>query len=162
MKLAAIGWVLALLSVIFRSICLRERNFPLGCKFATCFCLWTLGNALAFFGLSSLASGPATPKVEYSSVLGVLSLLSAGAFAGFCAVEYERARENESGLLNFLSVLFMTLFYLLFSAICYYIGKSENMHQVEAVSYVIPIIMAILLEVNTVIDIWDYRKPADG
>jgi heme/copper-type cytochrome/quinol oxidase subunit 2 len=118
-----------------------------------------LGNALALFGLWSLASGPATPKVEYSGVLGVLSLLSAGAFAGFCAVDYERAWEDESCLLNFLSILFMTLFYLLFFSICYYIGKSENMHQVEAVSYVIPIIMVILLEVNTVIDIWDYRKP---
>jgi FtsH-binding integral membrane protein len=121
-----------------------------------------LGNAFALFGLWSLASGPGTPRVEYSGVLGVLSLLSAGAFAGICAVECDKARKDESCLLNFLSILFMTLFYLLFFSICYYIGKSENMHQVEAVSYVIPIIMVILLEVNTVIDTWDYRKPIDG
>ena len=87
----------------------------------------------------------------------MLSLLSAGAFAGLCAVEYDKARKDESCLLNFMSFLFVTLFYLLFFGICYYVGKSENMHQVERVSCVVPLIMVVLLEVNTVIDIWDYR-----
>jgi hypothetical protein len=105
-----------------------------------------------------LANGSGTPTGNQRAILEVLSFLSAGAVAGFWGIEYQNADDDETHLLNIISALFVILFYVLFTAICFYIGKSTEMQNTPGASWVVPGIMVLLLEINAVIDIWDYRK----
>jgi hypothetical protein len=50
------------------------------------------------------------------------------------------------------------LFYLLFGAVSFYIGKSEQIHKVEYASTIVPVIMALILAVNSLFDFWDYNR----
>jgi hypothetical protein len=117
-----------------------------------------VANFLASLGFHCLANASADACGDYKTVLEILGLLSAGAIAGFWGTEFEKARQDETPLLNIISALFVTVFYALFFFICFYIGKSE-LHETPAVSWVVPGIMFLLLEINAVIDIWDYRRP---
>jgi hypothetical protein len=167
LELVILGWGFSLISIGLRGIYLKDRNFPLSCPmFRICLGLSILGNIVAFLGFHFIAAGYGKPgycdiadNTAYSDALTVLSLLSAGAFAGFCAVEYDKARKDEYNLLNIISLLFISLFYVLFTAICYYIGKSPQTNRMECLSWIVPIAMLLLLLVFVVIDIWDYRDP---
>jgi len=154
-----IGLSLSLVSPLILRNFFLPRNYQLCCwRFGICLSLSLIGNMFAFFGFHFLINGPAIPCGDYSGVLEILALLSAGAIAGFWGIEYEKAYPDERLLLNFISALFVLVFYALFFFICFYIGKSEELQNTPCVSWVVPGIMLLLLEINAVIDIWDYRK----
>ena len=55
-------------------------------------------------------------KVDYSTILNVLSLLSAGAVAGFFAFSYQDAAEGEDLLPNLVSISFSLVLFFLFGS----------------------------------------------
>jgi hypothetical protein len=159
MEFAIIGLIVSLMALFLRDSCL-PRDFELcSCRFRMCLGLPLSANLVAVLGFHGLANGSGTPNGDQRAILEVLSLLSAGAVAGFWGIEYGEAHCDETHLLNIISALFVILFYSLFIAICFYIGKSTEMQKTPGASWVVPGIMALLLEINAVIDIWDYRKP---
>jgi len=158
MEFAIIGFFGSVISPLLRTFCL-PRDFQLSCcRFWSLLSLSLAANLVAFFGFHRLANGPAIPNGDYRAVLEILALLSAGAIAGFWSIEYQKAYPDETLLLNIISALFVFVFYALFFSICFYIGKSQELQKTPWVSWVVPGIMVSLLEINAVIDIWDYRK----
>jgi len=156
-----VGFLLNIGSLIFRNKRLSNRNFGFKGPFWCCLWLSILGHCFVFCGFLFLiitGQDSAGNNNSHSNLLTVLSLLSAGAFAGFCAVEYDKARKDEYLILNFISGLFVSSLYLLFSAICFYLGKN---HKIEEL-WIVPVIMLLLLVLFTVIDIWDYRAPQNS
>jgi hypothetical protein len=158
MKFAIIGLIASLMSpLVLRWRLPRDYQFP-SRLFLICVGLSVIANAVAFWGFRCLTSGPAIPNGDYHAVIEILGLLSAGAIAGFWGIDYQKAPTDEKVFLNIISSLFVFVFYVLFISICYYIGKSEELQKTPKVSLVVPGIMLLLLEINAVIDIWDYRK----
>jgi hypothetical protein len=158
MEFAIIGLFISLYSIFLRSI-LLPRGFQLSHGIFRLFILLSLiANVSAFVGFHLLASGTATTNgnKEYSLVIAILTILSAGAIAGFWGVEYKDAKPDETHFLNVVSALFVIIFYALFFSVCFYIGKIQKPD--DTVSWVIPGLMAFLLEINAVVDIWDYRN----
>ncbi len=159
MIFAIIGLFLSWVSTLFlRSVYLPRKYQFRDWSFWICLGLSLIANGVAFLGFQRLANGPAIPNGDYRAVLEILALLSAGAIAGFWGIDYQKAYPDETWLLNIISALFVFAFYALFFFICFYIGKSEELQRTPGVSWVVPGIMVLLLEINTVIDIWDYRK----
>ncbi len=153
-----IGFFLSFMAPLLRSFCLQRKFLYSDCHFWFLLCLSIAGNLFAFFGLHQLASSSDIAKGECHAVLEILALLSAGAIAGFWAIEYKDAARDEKHILNIVSALFVLVFYALFFSICFYIGKSNEFQNTPLVSWVVPGIMMLLLDINAVIDIWDYRK----
>lgn len=159
MKFAIIGLISSLVSPLFLRKVWLPRNYQLrSWGFGICLGVPLMANVVAFFGFQCLANGPAIPNGDYRTVLEILALLTAGAIAGFWGIEYQKAYPDETCFLNIISALFVLVFYALFFFICFYIGKSEEVQKTPEVSWVVPGIMVLLLEINAVIDIWDYRK----
>jgi hypothetical protein len=172
--LVVLGLIVSSMSPILRSFrCFRldlrlPRDYQL-----TCPCFWTpfwthvllslVGNFVASLGFLCLANGPPNSDGNYTGALQILALLSAGAIAGFWGISYEKAERDETPFLNVISALFAFIFYALFFSISFYIGKDHHLQSTPSVSLLVPGIMFLLLEINAVIDIWDYRKlPPQG
>jgi len=62
---------------------------------------------------------------DYSSVLTILSLLAAGIIAEFFVFSHGQAAHDEKFFPNAIAICFMGLFYLLFGAVSFYIGKGK-------------------------------------
>ena len=117
-----------------------------------------IGSSIAFFGFRELANAPANASADYTSVLTILSLLAAGVIAGYYGFTFWEAAEDEYAVSNAISIGFTLLFYFLFGAVSFYMGKSENIHSAENIATIFPLIMSLILAVNAVYDFWDYRK----
>ncbi len=162
MEFAIIGLIGSFTSPLLRSACL-PRDFPLSsCSFWVLLSLSLVANSIAFLGFHRLASGPAIANGNYNSVLEILALLSAGAIAGFWGVEYEQFKPDEKHFINVISAFFVIIFYALFISTCFYIGKSEELQDTPWVSWVVPVIMMLILYINALIDILDYRNDKKG
>jgi hypothetical protein len=158
MVFAIIGFLMSFLSPLLRSVCLPRDFELLSRHFCFLLTLSILGNISALFGFHYLASCHAITNGNYRSVLEILALLSAGAIAGFWGVEYQDFEPDETHFLNVISALFVLVFYSLFFSICFYIGESEELQHTPWVSWIVPGIMMLILHINAVIDILDYRK----
>ena len=153
----AIIVLIAVMSPLLWSFCL-PRDFELSdCRFWMFLILSLAVNWFAFLGFHELTNNHAISNGDYRTILEILALLSAGAIAGFWAIEYKDAALDETHILNIVSAIFVLVFYVLFFLICFYIGKSKDLHNTN-ISWAVPGIMFLLLEINAVIDIWDYRK----
>ena len=121
-----------------------------------------LGNilgAVAFYQLSTL---PVVEGFDYSKILTVLSLLAAAVIAGFLAWSFMDAAKDEIMITTFISICFTSLFYALFFALSFYIGKSKYTHYAEFAPLICSLIMWIIMMVNTLIDFWDYRAVSEA
>jgi hypothetical protein len=136
----------------------ETREIELKWKYGLCIGLSLLGTVPAAIGFYLvIGETPIHPKQDYSQILGILSLLAAGTITGFFTFSYQNVRKDEVALPTFLSVSFATMFYLIFSGICLYMGKSESIHNVEAAAQYVPAIMWLLLLANVMYDFLDYR-----
>ncbi len=151
------GFTLQFVAILIRAIAYRNQNFAVNWKYALLTLLSINGCVLTLVGFIVLAHSPAQIGVDYSVILTVLSLISAGIISGFFTFSYQEAGKNDKYFPNIISVCFTLLFYLLFGAVSFYIGKSEEIHKAEYASTIVPIIMALILAVNTLFDFWDYN-----
>lgn len=167
--LVLIGLIVSVMSPILRSFrrfgpgWTLPRDYPLTRpSFRTPFWRYVflslVGNFFAFLGFRCLAMSSHNSGQNYSGVVQVLALLSAGAIAGFWGISFEKAEYDEITFLNIISAFFVVIFYALFFSISFYIGKDPHLQPAPGVSWFVPGIMFLLLEINAVIDIWDYRK----
>ncbi len=154
----SIGFVLQFAAILIRAIVYRNQYFVMNWKYTLLTLLSIVGCVLAFLGFSTFAHAPAQIGVDYSVILTVLSLISAGIIAGFFSFTYQEAGKNDKYFPNLISAVFALLFYLLFGAVSFYIGKSEQIHKVEYASTIVPVIMALILAANSLFDFWDYNR----
>jgi purine-cytosine permease-like protein len=168
--LVILGFLMTAIALVFRDRFFGEKeqrwyNWNKR-EIWACVVLWILGSTIAALGWALLAHGGQGEACEnvteagYADVLTVLSLLAAGAIAGWCAVEYQEFDPSETHLLNVIAGLFVAVFYVLFTAICYYLGKNPRTRDVQGIHWVIPLTMWLILLVFALIDIADYR-PTD-
>lgn len=157
MSFVAAGFALSLIAVLFR-LAYGTRNIKLDRKYYALLLISLIGTFLAFSGFRQLAGVPINETVDYSQILTVLSLLAAGIITGYFTFTYEQSAPDERFLPTALSTCFALLFYLVFGAISFYMGKSKQIHSTEGANTVGPLIMWVLLLANSFHDFWDYRK----
>ena len=95
--------------------------------------------------------------MDYSQILTVLSLLAAAIITGFFTFTFTEAAPDKHLMPSAISSCFVVLFYLVFAAISFYMGKSGHIHNAPYATCVVPMIMWVLLVANVVYDFWDYR-----
>jgi NADH:ubiquinone oxidoreductase subunit 2 (subunit N) len=157
MSFVAVGFALSLIAVLLR-LAYGTRNIKLDRKYYTLLLISLIGTFLAFSGFRQLAGVAINETVDYSQILTVLSLLAAGIITGYFTFTYEQSAPDERFLPTALSTCFALLFYLVFGAISFYMGKSKDIHSTEGANTVGPLIMWVLLLANSFHDFWDYRK----
>lgn len=111
---------------------------------------------MSTYGFYLFISLPKNCSNDYTLILTILSLLSAGIISGFFTFSYNRSSKEERFLPNALAICFTTLFYLLFGAVSYYMGKSQLIESVEYVNILGAVIMGFILMGNLFFDFWDY------
>ena len=154
--LVALGFALSLVAFILRGLRPR-RNWGLDRQYYGLLGLSVFGSVLAFIGFLRFSHG--TPNTgDYSQFLTVLALLASGIISGYFNFTFDQAAEDEKFFPSALSICFILLFYLVFTAISFYIGKSNKIHDVEGANIIAPLIMLILLVAIAVREFWDYRK----
>jgi xanthine/uracil permease len=153
-----IGLILGFGSVILRTILFTSRKITLDKKYYGLIGLSLLGSAVGSWGYHDLISGNVDTATDYSQILSVLSLLAAGIIAGFFTFTFTQAADDERVLTSLISGCFVVLFYTVFAALSYYMGKSAHIHNAAYTSFVGPFIMGLLLVGNTLFDFWDYRE----
>ena len=158
MSLLIIAGIVSVTSIILRAMLHKTRNFDYGLKDWLILGLSIIGNIIALFGFFNLSTGPANPCVDYSSVLTILSLLSAGVIAGNFTFSYQEAAADERLLPNLISACFTILFLFLFGSVSFYMGKSAQVSRAEGIAMLGPTIMFLILITNTIFDFWDYRE----
>jgi len=152
------GFGLCLVVLVVRARMYDNKEPELNWKYYYTFLtLCIVATFIAFLGFNILASGPAGPEADYSSVLTILSMLAAGTVAGFFVFSHGEKGHRERFFPNAIAICFMGLFYLLFAGVAFYIGKSASVHAAERASVLVPFIMWVILVVNTLFDFWDYR-----
>jgi len=158
--LVALGGTLAFVAVLCRfGFYAQSRIIKFGWKYYLCILMSFLGTILAAIGFYLLVTQtPINAKQDYSQILGVLSLLAAGIITGFFTFSYVNVSDDEVILPTCISCCFVVLFYLVFLAISYYVGRSSATHNIENVEGVVPGIMWLLLVANMIYDFLDYRK----
>lgn len=163
---AVLGLILCIGAIVRRHFTLGpNRRFEIGGEFARCLSLSIVGAAFGAVGFWCLLGKAIRGPVSFGSapsglseVLIVLALLAGGAFAGFCAVDFQKGRADEVGLLNFISCLFNALFFALLYLIFFCLGDlpvSEN----PITRALMPLCAGLMLATFTVLDYWDYRMP---
>ena len=150
------GFIIQSVAVVIRAKLYNNRRFHLDKKYACLTSFSIIGCLFALIGFFLLSHADAHCGVDYNIILTVLALLSAGIISGFFTFSYQYSGDNDRWFPNLISVGFSLLFYLLFGAVSFYTGKSQNIHSIEYASTIVPIIMAIILVVNTLFDFWDY------
>jgi hypothetical protein len=158
MSLLIIAGIVSVTSIILRAMLHETRNFDYSLKDWLILGLSIIGNVIALFGFFKLSTGPANPSVEYSSVLTILSLLSAGVIAGNFTFSYQEAAADERLLPNLISSCFTILFLFLFGSVSFYMGKSAQVSRAEEITILGPLIMFLIMITNTIFDFWDYRE----
>jgi cytochrome bd-type quinol oxidase subunit 2 len=154
--LVALGFVLSLVAFILRGLKARTE-WNLDWKYYRLLALSVFGSVLAFIGFLLFSHG--TPDtVDYSQILTVFSLLASGMIAGYFSFTFEQAADDEQFFPFALSTCFILLFYLVFAAISFYIGKSSRIQSIEGANIIAPVIMGMLLLAISVREFWDYRK----
>ncbi len=154
--------MLSFFAVLLR-LAYGTRNIILDWRYYALLLLSLFGTLVAYLGFRQLAGVPVNEMVDYSQILTVLSLLAAGIITGYFTFTYEQSAADERFLPTALSTCFALLFYLVFGAISFYMGKSKQIHSTEGANTVGPIIMWVLLLANSFHDFWDYRKgPPQG
>lgn len=153
-----VGLILALISTILRATLYKNRKIPIDAKSYTILCLSLLGGIIGAIGFFQLAQTPIdTSGVDYSQILTVLSLLAAAIVTGFFTFTFTEAADDELLLPSAISGCFVVLFYLVFAAISFYMGKSSHIHNAQYATSIVPSIMWVLLVANSLYDFWDYR-----
>lgn len=103
--------------IIVRGLVYKTREITIDRKW------WMLiggslaANVLAFFGFMELMKDAVYTGINYSSVLSVLALLSAGVIAGNFSFTYQEAAADERLLPNAIAIIFVNLFHLLWPII---------------------------------------------
>lgn len=152
------GGFISIISVIFRAVIFNDRKKTTGCKYWGFMGIPIEGSVIGFIGFLRLAHLPVdSSQIDYSQILTVLSLLATAVITGFFSWSFTESAKDENFIVTAISVCFIGLFYLLFSAISFYMGQSENIHNAPYAAILVPIIMWLLLTVNTLLDFWDYR-----
>jgi hypothetical protein len=165
MVLVLAGMFFAVLAIVMRAIVFRKsRRIEFGWQYYLLLMSALFGTMLGAAGFymltgTSINAGTTSSAVDYSQILGILSLLTAGITAGFFSFSYNNTDTEEIVLPTILSVSFTVLFYLLFAAISFYMGKSKFVHNVEYADVFGPLIMWFLLVANMAYDFLDYRAP---
>ena len=155
-----ISYGINVLLIITRGMIFKSRDFKIDAKWQVLILASLLANIIAFFGFQDLLN---TMFVEeesenYATILTVLSLLSSGIIAGNFAFSYQDSANDEGFLTNAISIVFISLFYLLFASVNYYSGKSIDIKKIDGLIYILPTIMTLILIANTLYNYWDYRE----
>jgi hypothetical protein len=165
--LVVFGWMICLAAVVRRHYTLpSNRRFGIGGEFAACLGASFVGCLLGAIGFWAVLSRVQFGEVlvgfsvtqGMSEVLTVLALLTGGAFAGFCAVDFQKARADEQGLLDMISCLFTTLFFTLFFLLVLCLGNLPACGD-QLLRILIAFGMFLLLATFTLLDYWNYRMP---
>ena len=159
--IALLGLVFSLFSIIWRSIRYKDGKVAPNDRF---YWLWLMGLAtvgcilgtIGFFLIVQTSID--SSGVDYSQILTVLSLLAAAVVVGWFTFTYAQALEDEAQITTAISCCFFILFYIIFAAISFYMGRSSHVHKAPYTTCIVPIIMGLLLLTNTLFDFWDYRK----
>jgi hypothetical protein len=159
--LLIISGIIAISAIVLRSILYKTRNFNPDVKYRYIIYWAITGNIVAYAGFLDMSFDLANPRGDYSSVLTVLSLLSAGVIAGNFTFTYQRSALDERFLPNMIAACFAILFLFLFGSLSFYIGKSVQVRNAEWMPWLGPSIMFIILFTNTLFDFWDYRQMDD-
>jgi hypothetical protein len=166
--LVLIGCLFGVLAVVLRAIVFRKdgRKITFGWWYYLLITMAMFGTVLAALGFFLLISdlpnaGKTVPA--YSSAIGILSILAAGVTAGFFSFTYNNVGEKEIVLPTLISACFVIMFYLVFGAISFYMGRDKGIHDIEYITPLGTIIMWMLLAANVAYDFLDYRdhRPKD-
>lgn len=116
-----------------------------------------IANGIAFCGFWILANTPAVEPGNYESILSVLALLSAGVISGNFSFTHQESAEDENFLVSLIACFFVLLFYLIFTGVCFYSGKSTEIYSAPYATQLIPTIVFLVLMTNTFYEFWDHR-----
>ena len=156
----SISGLICIFCIICRAvICGDKKSNP---RFTMLLLISLTGNIFAFFGFKLLIEQSPKVGIDYSNILLILSLLATGIITGNYTFTYQDSRTKDSIFPNVISIFFTILFYFLFGAISYYMGKSESISSIESVSLIIPIIMTLVIITNILFDYWDYLNEEKG
>jgi hypothetical protein len=156
----ALGFVLSLAAFLLRAS-KRRTGWNLNFKYYRLLILSVVGSVFAFVGFLRFSHGTVN-DVDYSQILTVFSLLASGMIAGYFSFTFEQAADDERFFPFALSTCFILLFYLVFAAISFYMGKSRRIQSIEGANIIAPVIMGMLLLAISVREFWDYRKAQSG
>jgi hypothetical protein len=120
------------------------------------------GAVLALGGFLALANSPAHSGVDYGSTHLILALLAAGVTVGFFSLRVAGAGPGEADLANVISISYMGLYYLLFAALSFYMGRSQEIHDAEGMSILGPFVLFGIMAVSILLNYWDYRRVMDA
>jgi len=160
------NWIIAAaivstLCIIIRGFMYTSRDFSIDFRWWLLVFCAMIPNVLVYIGLHNLLVCTENTGVDHSSILSVLSLLSAGVIAGNFAFSYQDASDDEIILPNAISLVFVNLFYLLFGAVTYYFAESTDVLSVSGFTWILPTIMTLILTANTLNNYWDYREVSE-
>ena len=146
--------------ILIRGIIFKNRNFKINYIWWLLIICSLIANIIAFFGFQNLLDTLYVKEESnnYTTILTIFSLLSSGIIAGNFAFSYQDSADDEGLLTNAISIVFISLFYLLFSLVNYYTGKSIEVNKIDGLRYILPTIMTLILIANTLYNYWDYRE----
>lgn len=159
MCLIAFALSLSLISIILRPIVYKSRSIPLNKYYYFILGISLIGTIAGLAGFKQLseASVDKDSGIDYSQILTVLSLLAAAVITGFFTFSYTEAASDEWFLPSAISACFSILFYVIFGALSFYMGKSSHVHNAPYANFIGSVVMWMLLVVNALFDFWDYR-----
>lgn len=152
-----IGLILYLLAVGYRAVFCSIDTDLKDPHFVVPLCICMFANGLAGMGFAGLIAQPHEDGANYTAVLIILSLLTAGVISGKFAFTHHDLAHDEKVLGALMSLLLVILFYTLFGSVSYYAGLTESVSTAPFIYLSIPVIMVLVLIWNTIHDFWDYR-----
>lgn len=172
MCLVIIGTAISLSVNIIRGICLKRKP-PKGkeAKYSKrnfiFFLVSIAGVFVATIGFYPLLFCQIKTIEKPEAILTVLSILSAGTIAGFFTFSYGKAAGSinfsskilpnpEKFFPNLISFCFQATFYLLFTAVSYFVGKSCFSYASPYLEWVILFFIFLTLVSVIAFDYWDY------
>jgi hypothetical protein len=165
--LVLVGCLFGVLAIVLRAFVFKKDGRKIQFEKASSKWWYYLLITMAMFGTALAALGffllisdtPNTSKIapSYSSAIGILSILAAGVTAGFFSFTYNNVGGEEVALPTLISVCFVIMFYLVFGAISFYMGRDKGIHDIEFITPLGTIIMWLLLAANVGYDFLDYR-----
>lgn len=152
-----IGSSLYLLSILYRGIFCKPDCKISDIPFVGSLLVCLFSNIMASIGFYFLLEQETVDGANYSAILIIMSLLTAGVISGKFAFSHHDVATDERVLATGMSVILSVLFYLLFGSVSYYAGISDGIGDAPYLSIVIPLVMGLVLTWNTLHDFWDYR-----